>query len=90
MSENRNATGPGRSTVNGTTAAGIGQIVTAAILSNNPELIVVAPLIGTAVTGGLSGVGNLARTILHEEDSKHVAERSLWRRTLGALFGWIG
>ena len=59
--ENRPAVTPFRSMATGTVAGAIGQTASTLIVAANPELAVFAPVIGTALTGILSGAGNAAR-----------------------------
>jgi len=67
----------------GTVAGGIGQVVSTLVIGANPELIWLAPVIGTAVTGMLSGVGAAAR-------NRIAGGRGGWLTLLAQMFGWLG
>lgn len=56
---------PSGSGVRGTIAAALGQGATVLIAANNPELVPFAAILGTAITGFLNGIGNLARNRVH-------------------------
>jgi len=79
----RPAVRPSRSAATGTIAAGIGQAATAAIVSANPELAPVAPIIGTAITGVLNGLGNAAR-------NRVASGRPGPGMLFAMLFEWLG
>ena len=74
---------PYQQAATGTVAAGIGQAVTTAIVASNPELIFVAPVIGTAVTGFLSGIGSAARNRVASGQGGIIT-------LLAQLFAWLG
>lgn len=57
---------PGQSGIRGGIAGAIGQGVAFLIIQNNPALAPLAALMGTATTGFLTGLGNLARNKAHE------------------------
>lgn len=67
----------------GTVAAGIGQAVSALVIASNPELILLAPIFGTAATGILNGVGAAARNRINSGQGGILT-------LLAQLFAWLG
>ncbi len=56
----------------------IAGVASAAIVANNPELVVYQPLINGAVQGVIAGIGNKARTVTASKGGMQPARAMAW------------
>lgn len=81
--EPRLARPPGAQAATGTISGAIANSVTAAIVANNPGLVLLAPVVGSAIDGVLSGAGGWARDTI-------ASGRATGWRGLAYLLRWLG